>query len=137
MNRTKMTKNGQKWFKNRAFGLLKKIKSLGLSGIGVKRKFLWPTDIRLFRKKNQTGRVEDILFWESPGISLFFSLPLEIPDKTKLNPWKFHKIASYPLEIPRTKAKTPGNFIFYLLWYPLKFHFLNLTLPPPVCSFLE
>ena len=34
-------KNGQKWPKNRVFGLFKKIMSLVLSGICVKRKFLW------------------------------------------------------------------------------------------------
>ena len=37
----KMTKNGQKWPKNRIFGLFKKIVSLVLSGICLKRKFLW------------------------------------------------------------------------------------------------
>ena len=37
----KMTKNGQKWPKNRIFGLFKKIMSLVLSGICLKRKFLW------------------------------------------------------------------------------------------------
>ena len=36
-----MTKNGQKWPKNRIFGLFKKIMSLVLSGICLKRKFLW------------------------------------------------------------------------------------------------
>ena len=36
-----MTKNGQKWPQNRVFGLFKKIMSLVLSGLCVKRKFLW------------------------------------------------------------------------------------------------
>ena len=36
-----MTENGQKWPKNRVFGHFKKIISLVLSGIGVKRTFLW------------------------------------------------------------------------------------------------
>ena len=36
-HQAKMTKNGQKWPKNRVFGIVKKFKS----GIGVKRKFLW------------------------------------------------------------------------------------------------
>ena len=39
--RAKMTKNGQKCPKNRVFGRYKKIASLVLPGIGVKRKFLW------------------------------------------------------------------------------------------------
>ena len=34
-------KNGQKGPKNKVFGLFKKIKSLVLSEIGVKQKFLW------------------------------------------------------------------------------------------------
>ena len=37
----KITKNGQKCPKNRVFGLFKKIMSLVLSGICVKRKLLW------------------------------------------------------------------------------------------------
>ena len=36
-----MTKNGQKWPKSRVLGFFKKIMSLILSGIFVKRKFLW------------------------------------------------------------------------------------------------
>ena len=36
-----MTKNGQKWPKNKVFGLFKKVTSLILSGISLKRKFLW------------------------------------------------------------------------------------------------
>ena len=35
-----MTKNGQKWLKNRVFGLFEKIMFLVLSGICVKQKFL-------------------------------------------------------------------------------------------------
>ena len=36
----------------------------------------------------------NILFWcpFSPGIVHFFTLTLEIPDKTKLHPWKFQII---------------------------------------------
>ena len=36
---------GQKWPKNTVFELFKKIRSLVLSGIGVKRKFLWSINI--------------------------------------------------------------------------------------------
>ena len=101
-----------------------------------------------------------MLFWKPPlGFFIFFTLPLEIPDKTKLNPWIFHKIVLDPLEIPRPKTKTPleiphyfflvtlGNLTSFLinpwkfhmlfLWYPWKFHILKL--PPfwfrerPVC----
>ena len=50
-------------------------------------------------RKNQNG-VEDILFWKPARIFHFFTLPLENPDKTELNPWIFHKIVLDPLEIP-------------------------------------
>ena len=40
-----MTENGQKWPKNRVFGHFKKIISLVMSGIGVKRTFLWLINI--------------------------------------------------------------------------------------------
>ena len=44
-HQAKMTKNGQKWPKYWGFGLFKKIMSLVLSGICVKRKFLWFVNI--------------------------------------------------------------------------------------------
>ena len=40
-HRSKKTKNSQKWSKNKVFGLFQKIMPLVLSGICVKRKFLW------------------------------------------------------------------------------------------------
>ena len=33
-----------------------------------------------------------MLFGKTPGMFHFLTLTLEIPDKTKLNPWIFHKI---------------------------------------------
>ena len=74
--------------------------------------------IGLFQKKSkQGGGVEDILFF-------FFTLPLEIPDKTRLKPWIFHKIVLDPLEIPRSKTKTPGNSTLLFLGHPWKLHFI-------------
>ena len=55
-----------------------------------------------------------------------FTFPLEIPDKTKLHPWQFHKIVLDPLEIPRLKTKTPRNSTFFL-GHRWKFHFANST----------
>ena len=46
LHRAKMTKNCQKWPKNRVFGLFKKIMSLVLFGICVKGKFLCFINIR-------------------------------------------------------------------------------------------
>ena len=51
-----MTKNAQKWPKNRVFALFKKIMSLFLSGICVKLKFLW--FINILQKRHA---------WEKPG----------------------------------------------------------------------
>ena len=84
-------------------------------------------------------------FFENPA-GIFFSLPLDISDKTKLHAWKSLKIALDPLEILRPKTKTleiphyfflvtPGNstsllinprkFHMLFLWYPRKSHILN------------
>ena len=63
------------------------------------------------------------------GIFHFFTLPLEIPDKTKLHPWKFHKIVLDPSEIPRLKSKTPGKFTLFYLGYPIPHP------QPPPCLF--
>ena len=57
-------------------------------------------------EKIQTGRFEDILFWNSPGVFRFVTLPLEIPEKTIFHPWKFCKIVWHPLETPKSKIKT-------------------------------
>ena len=66
-----------------------------------------------------------IFFCEnSPGIFHFFTLPLEIPDKTKLNPWMFHKIVLDPLEISRPKTKIHGNSTLFFLGHPSKLHFV-------------
>ena len=54
----------------------------------------------------------------------FFTLLLEIPDKTKSHPWKFGKIVLDLLEIPRPKTETPGNATLYFLGHPWKFNFV-------------
>ena len=57
-----------------------------------------------------------IYFFENlPGIFHFFSLPPEIPDKTKLNSWLFHKIVLDPQETPRPKTKTLEISHYFLL----------------------
>ena len=62
------------------------------------------------RKKQMAGGggLRTYFFEKKPRkCFIFFTLPLEIPDKTKLHPWKFRKIVLHPLEIPRSKTKTP------------------------------
>ena len=91
--------------------------------------------------KNPNGGLR-IYFFEKPlEFFIFFTLPLEIPDKTKLNPRIFHKIVLDPLEILRPKTKTSGNstsflinpWKFYMLFFdtPWKFQILN----PPAWIF--
>ena len=61
-------------------------------------------------EKNQGGReLRTYVFEKTPGIFRFPTLPLEIPDKTKLHPWKLRKILIHPLEILRPETKAPGN----------------------------
>ena len=55
-----------------------------------------------------------------PGIFDFLAVPLEIPDKTKIHPWKFHKIVLDLLKITRH----PWNFHLEFLGYPWKVHFV-------------
>ena len=55
-------------------------------------------------------------FLKNPVIFLF-ALPLEIPDKTKLHPWEFHKLVLDPLEIPHYSfLVTLGNSTCYPLF---------------------
>ena len=90
------------------------------------------------KKTNRGGKgVEDILFWKPPGIFHFFILPLEIPEKTKLQPWKFHKIVLDSLFFLVTLWNStsflinPWKFRSLFIWYPWKFHILN-----PACLVL-
>ena len=113
----------------------------------LKNIYSYPFHSGLFQKKIQTGGLRIHFFENRPGIFHFFTIPLEIPDKRKFNPWIIHKIVLDSLEIPRPKTTTPGNStLFFLvtlgnstsfllnpwkfrmlfLWYPLKSHILNL-----------
>ena len=72
-------------------------------------------------EKNRVILKTYILFWNPHArIFLFFYITLEIPDKTELHTWKFHKIVLDPWEIPRPKTKTPGNSTLFFFWSPLE-----------------
>ena len=89
------------------------------------------------KQKQFRGVVGDILFWKPPQI--FFTMTLEIPDKTKLNPWIIQKIVLDPLEIPRPQKQRPLEILHYFflvtignssfLINPQKFHMLFLWYP--------
>ena len=86
----------------------------------------------LFHKKRQ---IEGRRGWrhtvlKSPGVFHLFTWPLEIPDKSKLHPWrlcktvqhlpwKFQDLKPRPLEIPHNFfLVTPGNFTCYFFDTP-------------------
>ena len=88
------------------------------------------------RKENSRG-LRTYFFEEPLEFFNFFTLPLEIPDKTKLHPWKFHKIALDSLGIPRPNHQNPLKFHIIFSWLPLEIPFaislipLEVPYPPP------
>ena len=85
-------------------------------------------NIGLFqKKKKQIGRVVEDILLGTPLKYFIFTFPLEIPDKTKLHPWQFHKTVLDSLKIPRSKTKTPRNSTLFFLGHRWKFHFANST----------
>ena len=71
--------------------------------------------IGLFQKKFEQRDWEHTFLKKTLEIFRFVNLPLEIPDKTNLHPWKFQKIVLHPLEFPRPKTKPmeiPHDFFF-------------------------
>ena len=86
-------------------------------------------------EKNQTGGVENILFWKPSSENFRFVIsPLEIPEKTSFHPWKFTKIVWHPLEIPRSKTKTHRNSTWVFPWTPLEI-LLLFSLTPGISIF--
>ena len=71
-------------------------------------------------KREEGWGLRTYFFENTPGIFWFLTLPLDIPDKTKLHPWKLHKVVIHPLEILRPEAKspleTPYDFFLITPW---------------------
>ena len=62
-------------------------------------------------------------FFENPsGVFHVFTLPLEIPDRTKLHLWKFHKIvlATSLGNLKTSKSQDPWKFHMIFSWSPLE-----------------
>ena len=70
------------------------------------------TIITKIEKKNRAGGggLRTYFFKILPRILRFLTLPLEIPDKTKLHPSKLRKIVLHPSQVLRPTTKTPENF---------------------------
>ena len=79
-------------------------------------------------KKNKGLRT----FENSLEFFIFFTLPLEVLDKTKLHPWKFHKIVLDPLEIPRPNHQDSWKFPIIFSWSPLEIPFAISLIPPGI-----
>ena len=62
------------------------------------------------------------------GICRLVTLPLDISDKMKLHPWKFHKFVSHP------KTRTYGNSAWLFLDYPWKFQHYFTEFPHSIFS---
>ena len=69
----------------------------------------------LFQKKNQTGGLRIYFCENCSGIFHSFTLSLEIPDKTKLNPWIFHTIV-LPRSLRSSKAKNKDPWKFHIIF---------------------
>ena len=82
------------------------------------------------KNKSKRGRLRIYFFEKRPGMFYLYTLPLEIPDKTKLSIWIFHRIVLDPLEIPRPKTQTdPWNFHIIFSWSPFGNSILFLINP--------
>ena len=56
------------------------------------------------KKKNREGGSEDILFWKKPWNFFMCSVPMKIPGKTNLHPWKSGTLM-YVTSLANFKAK--------------------------------
>ena len=110
--------------------------------LGIRSTFKTSNGMSYFwkKKKQRGGAVEDILFQNPPGIFHFFTLPLEIPGKSKLHPWKLHKTLlhlTWKLQDSKYQDLWKLHIIFFLI--PWKFHIifdttvLEIPYPQPPC----
>ena len=83
----------------------------------------------LFQKKPNRGGLRTYLFETPPGFFRIFTLPLEIPDKTRLHSKKLHKTGNSTLFLISSR-----KIHLLFLQYPWKFHILNSP-PSPVFFF--
>ena len=81
-------------------------------------------------EKTQTGGVEDILFSTPPRIFRLVTLPSEIPVKTSFN--VLHNCVP-PAPLERSKTKIHGNYAWFFLEQPWKFHLLLINWPITTC----
>ena len=81
--------------------------------------------------------VEDIPFCNPLDLLSFFTLSLEIPEKTSFYPQELHKIALHPSEIWRPNTKSLEIPHEFFLIAPGNSTCPHLSLPPPHCLFFS
>ena len=74
----------------------------------------------ILKKSKQGGEALRIYFFENPPWNFsFFTLPMEIPDKTKLSRWIFPQIVLRSLGNSKAKNKDPWQSHIIFSWSPL------------------
>ena len=74
-------------------------------------------------EKIQTGCWVYTILKKSPEIFRFVTLLMEIPDKMKFHPWKFHQIVLTHWSFQGQKPRPMGISHYFFLDYVWKFHF--------------
>ena len=101
----------------------------------LKYKLRWAIPV----KKNEQGSDWGHTYLKNlpESFEIFLLYSLEIPNKTKVHPCKFHKIVLpicvTSLENSEAKIRNPYKFHMLFLWYPWKFRVFNPH--PPVFFF--
>ena len=82
----------------------------------------------LLQRNIKQGRSLRAYFFENPpGVFRFFTLPLGIPDKTRIYS---QKLLESPQKILSSKTKTPGNSTCFFLFTPGNSTFFSISPPP-------
>ena len=79
------------------------------------------------RKKGRNGK-------KTPRIFRFVTLPVEIPDKMKLHPWKFYKFLLHPLEFQVKNQEPRPMQIPHIFWITLQ-NSTSFLLTPGISTF--
>ena len=79
------------------------------------------------KKKTNKGGLGHTSLNIPPGIFHFFTLPLEIGDKTNFHPWKLHKVVLDPFWKFQSQKQKPIPLKFHTTYF---WHYYYTFLPP-------